>query len=160
MGGLVAGNDLKLLACVDCEHVGDVHTTLLIELRFVGGDGTRLGSLQSVGDVEDDVLQTSIRSNDHVLHFGRFTGVLLGAVRVFRHVNALHVRGRTSQFDGASDGARTGGGNLLVQKQASGANQRECCESCCKLSCVNSLHGLFLQGLEFSLFVNPTELCR
>ncbi len=62
------------------------------------GTWTGFGGAQPLGDIEHDILQASARTYDHIFQMGWIVLVLLDAIRILGHVNALHVRGRAIQF--------------------------------------------------------------
>src|ERR1019366_6733627 len=112
--GLVAGGDLELLICIHGYYMRRVHAALLIEGWLLRGDGASCTGGQTLREIKNHVLQASIGAHYDVLQFGRTVLVLCDAIGILRHVNALHVRGCSVEFDCSGYGAFASGLDSLA----------------------------------------------
>jgi len=88
--GIAVGH-FEVLIHIQCHHVRDVLTTLLIPSRRHGRHLAGSPCIQALGEVHDNPLQATLGTDNDGLRRKRIAGVLLGAKRFFRHVNRLLV---------------------------------------------------------------------
>src|SRR6266480_2332891 len=91
MRSLVAGGYFELLTCADRHYMRAIHAPFLIECRGRGGFLGGITCTETLGDIQDNVLQSLIFPDHHSFHLGWIICMSLGTIRVFRHVDAPHV---------------------------------------------------------------------
>src|SRR5208282_1314060 len=103
---LIAIHYLHVLTRIGGHHMREVLTTFLVDLNRLRGNG--LVTAQALGDIDDNVLQRSVRTRNHAFRGDWFVLVNRGAAWFLRHVNRLLMWSCAIKLDATCDLARNG----------------------------------------------------